>query len=89
MSLNIEDGENSNVPEIPKTISLGTWDIVAIVGYFVVILGVGMLVSRRPKRTLKFVKSKQIFNKFEYQESIFSFTNYICFSQCYEETEIL
>ena len=52
MSLNIEDGENSNGPEIPKTISLGTWDIVAIVGYFVVILGVGMLVSIRPKETL-------------------------------------
>ena len=27
-----------------KSLTLGTWDIVAVVGYFVVILGVGMLV---------------------------------------------
>ena len=45
MSLNVQDGASSNAPEGPKKISLGTWDIVAIVGYFVVILGVGMLVS--------------------------------------------
>ena len=46
MSSNVKDIENDNTPMEPKTISLGTWDIVAIVGYFVVILGVGMLVSQ-------------------------------------------
>ena len=46
MSTNVLDMENGNAPLQPKTISLGTWDIVAIVGYFVVILGVGMLVSQ-------------------------------------------
>ena len=39
---------SSNVEEdrLPshESLTLGTWDIVAVVGYFVVILGVGMLV---------------------------------------------
>ena len=47
MSANIQDIESNNTPMTPKTISLGTWDIVAIVGYFIVILGVGMLVSSK------------------------------------------
>ena len=29
-----------------KRMALGTWDIVAVVGYFVLILGVGMLVGK-------------------------------------------
>ena len=40
MTINSEDEHIS----IRKSLTLGTWDIVAVVGYFVVILGVGMLV---------------------------------------------
>ena len=40
MTSNVEDDRLPN----NKSLTLGTWDIVAVVGYFVVILGVGMLV---------------------------------------------
>ena len=40
MTTNVEEDSLSN----HKSLTLGTWDIVAVVGYFVVILGVGMLV---------------------------------------------
>ena len=39
-----ENVDQNDVNEKEK-FALGTWDIVAVVGYFVVILGVGMLVS--------------------------------------------
>ena len=40
MTSNVEEDRLPN----NKSLTLGTWDIVAVVGYFVVILGVGMLV---------------------------------------------
>ena len=44
MPSKITEDMNSDPANQQEKFILGTWDIVAVVGYFVVILGVGMLV---------------------------------------------
>ena len=44
MSSKIHDDMKVDPANQQEKFVLGTWDIVAVVGYFVVILGVGMLV---------------------------------------------
>ena len=39
-------GQDQDTFNVAEKFVLGTWDIVAVVGYFVLILGVGMMVSK-------------------------------------------